>query len=34
MDGNMLGHGYHKRNLRLDSLFNSLGSLVPWHVDG
>lgn len=33
MDGNVFGHGHHKRNLRLDGLFNGLGSLVSWYVD-
>ena len=34
MDRDVFGHGYHERNLRLDSLLNSLCSLVSWHVDG
>jgi hypothetical protein len=33
MDGNVFGHGHHERNLRLDGLFDSLGSLVSWHVN-
>lgn len=33
MDGNVFGHGYHERNLRLDGLFNRLSGLVSWHVD-
>jgi hypothetical protein len=33
MDGNVFGHGHYERNLRLDGLFDSLGSLVSWHVN-
>ena len=34
MDRNVFGHGYHERDLGLDSLFDGLCSLVSWHVDG